>query len=107
MNESVLNIILLIISIIVGALTTYFKTNATLKEKTSQYINEAEKLHYDATNAGEEKFEYVVDKLYYLVPTVLKPIITRATISALVQNTFNSIQSYAKIQLDKMFQDKE
>lgn len=101
MNETVVNIALLIISIVFGALFTYFKTNAKLKGKVGEYISDAENLYASSTKAGGEKFEWVVDQLYNLIPAILKPIFTRVMISTIVQSAFDTIQNYAKTQLDK------
>ena len=87
--------------IILGGLALYLNTKGSLKEKAASFIAEAEETYKDATNAGGVKFEYVVDKLYLLVPSAFKLFITRDMIGQIVQGAFDAIESYAKTQLDK------
>ncbi len=87
--------------IVLGGLALYLNTKGSLKEKAASFIAEAEEAYKDASNAGGAKFEYVVDKLYALVPTALKLVIPRAMISDLVQKAFDAAEAYAKTQLDK------
>lgn len=89
--------------VILGGLGAYFKTNKVLQEKCTTFIAEAEELYKDTTKNGGLKFAWVVDRLYGIIPAPLRVIITRKMLETMVQNTFDSIQCYAKLQLDKLF----
>ena len=100
--------------IILGGLAIYFKTSQKAKTKAReiqetlvvilgnvvQFINEAEDQYKSYTNKGSEKFEMVVDKLYFLVPDSIKGIIDREMIADMVQRTFDEVEDYVKMQLD-------
>ncbi len=87
--------------LVLGGIALYLNTKGNLKGKAAAFITEAEEAYKDATNAGGVKFEYVVDKLYALVPAALKIFITRKMLAQIVQGTFDSIEAYAVTQLDK------
>lgn len=97
----IITVLQIIAYIILGGLVLYFKANSTLKEKASEIIADAEITYKDTIKAGGKKHEYVVDKLYSMVPAGLNLVITRDLISAFVENTFQSMEVYAKQQLDK------
>lgn len=113
--EQVIEIVKYGLITICGGLSLYFKysTKAQTKAKQIQetiaditakaviFIKEAEERYKDVTNAGDQKFEEVVTKLYDLVPSALRNIITRDMIAQIVQSTFDEIEAYAKTQLDK------
>lgn len=99
--ELILEIALPILTILFGALTAYFNQNNKLKDSALKYITEAEEMYKDSTKAGGLKFTWVVETLYNLVPGPLKFIITKSCIEKLVQNTFDEIEAYAKMQLEK------
>jgi len=101
--------------LIMGGLVLYFKLSATAQTKGKQvqqtiaeltakavvFIKEAEETYKDTTNAGGEKFALVVARLHGLVPEPLQVIITEEMIGNIVQSTFNEIEEYVKLQLDK------
>ena len=113
--EQVIEILKYVLIVVCGGLSLYFKysTKAQTKAKQIQktiaditakaviFIKEAEEKYKDVTNAGGQKFEEVVTKLYDLVPSALRNIITRDMIAQIVQSTFDEIEAYAKTQLDK------
>ena len=115
-----LNILTTIVAVLFGGLSWYLKVSATgaklkkaveetLKEITSkavEYIAEAEEAYVDATKAGGEKFEYVVDLLMKLIPDQLEVIITREMVENIVQSTFEAIEAYAQTALDEALKDK-
>ena len=88
--------------VLLGGLSLYLKTKETLKEKAAGAIAEAETEYKDVTNAGGAKFECAVEKLYALVPAAFKPVITRAIIGNIIQSVFDSVEAYAKTQLNKI-----
>lgn len=99
--DMIIAIIRILIYIVLGGLALYFKTNTTLKSFVNDYIAEAEEMYKDVTKAGGQKHEYVVTKLYELIPTYMKPFFPKELVSAIVQNAFDAIEAYAKQGLDK------
>ena len=114
-TQDVLSFIQSLIMLGCGGLALYFKYSTKAKTKAKEvqeviaqitaqavvYIAEAEKDYKDTTQSGGKKFEQVVGKLYDLVPDALHSIITKEMISEIVQSTFDEIQEYVKLQLDK------
>lgn len=99
----IITIIFMILTFCFGGIALYFKSKSQLIEKVGQLIYTAEDFYADSTKSGGDKFEFVVDSLYRLVPVVFQKILSKDIISVIVQNIFNYIESYAKIQLDKVF----
>lgn len=89
--------------LLLGGSALYFNYNGRLREKAAALIVQAEQEYKDVTKAGGQKFSWVVDTLYAMIPIILKPFITREFIEVLVQSIFDSIQEYAKLQLDAFF----
>lgn len=102
MTGSAYDIIMLVIALVVGGFALYFKYNKNLATKATQFIAMAEEMYKDVTKAGGQKFEWVVDQLYSIIPAPLKILFTREMLSTLVQKTFDAIEQYAKLQLDKV-----
>lgn len=100
--ETVLEILKIVGLVILGGFTLYFKSKAVLVEKVAGYITQAEIKYKEATKAGGQKFEWVIDHLYVYVPAWLRPLITREVISQIVQYVFDGVQAYAKLQLDRL-----
>jgi len=119
--QTILNYLQTIVTLIVGGIALYlkFSTKAQTKAKEIQqtiasitatavvYIKDAEDKYKDTTKAGGQKFNYVVDKLYALVPEGLNKIITREMVEEIVQSTFNEIEEYVKLQLDNALDKTE
>ena len=59
-------------------------------------------LYSDWTKAGGVKFEWVVGRLYNLLPLAIRPFVPRSLIEQIVQTTFDAIEGYAKMQLDRL-----
>lgn len=97
-----LHIILIVGMVILGFLATYLKTKTTFLAKVVALIDEAETVFASSTKAGGEKFEYVVTAIMNVIPKPLQLILTRTIVSDLVQNTFDTVEAYAKKQLDKV-----
>lgn len=94
-------IITTVITLVLGGLGLYFKYNKDLNANVMNFIDEAEELYQDFTKAGGQKFEWVVTRLYGLIPAFLRKVFTRQMLTELIQRTFDAAQSYAKKQLDK------
>lgn len=101
MSGTILTIIRIALYLVIGAVALYFQYNTKLNKKATEYINKAEELYKDSTKSGGTKFNWVVDKLYDILPVPMKLVFTKETIAVLVQRTFDEIQSYAVKQLDK------
>lgn len=99
--DMIINILQIVSYVVLGGLVLYFKTNTKLKSFANNYIAEAEKVYKDVTKAGGTKMNYVIDKLYELVPTYMKPFFPRELVHAIVQNAFDKIEDYTKLSLDR------
>ena len=100
MLETIIRISVPILTLIFGALSAYFRARDKLRDSSIKYIAEAEELYKDNTKAGKEKFSWVVDALYDLIPAPLKMFITKKCIEKIVQSSFDAIEDYAKMQFE-------
>lgn len=98
--DNIMQIVIPLLTLIFGALSAYFRAHDRLRNSSMKYIIEAEELYKDYTKAGGEKFSWVVDTLYRLLPAPLKIIVTKNCIEKIVQSTFDAVEKYAKLQLD-------
>lgn len=96
--SEVLNVILAVAIVIGAFVISYFKTNSKFKDKIAALCNYAE----SQFSKGTDKKQYVIDTIYSIVPIALKPILNKTIIGMMVQSTFDSIEEYAKKQLDKV-----
>ena len=99
---STYEIIMTILAVIFGGLSLYVGSKKKIGDVVAEFIDQAEEIYKDSTQSGGEKFEWVITKIYSIIPTALKPFITRELISTVVQKTFDFMESYAKKQLDKV-----
>ena len=120
MDINWLDILGYILTILFGALSIYFKRSAAAQSKVAEveswlaeikgsadkYIAKAEK-EFEGTQRGGEKFEWVVETLYVLLPVPVKAFITKEMIAEIVQGAFDAMAEYATAQLDKALSDKE
>lgn len=95
--SEVLNVIFAVAIVIGAFVISYFKTNSKFKDKIAALCNYAE----SQFDKGADKKQYVIDTIYSIVPIALKPILNKTIIGMMVQSTFDSIEEYAKKQLDK------
>lgn len=103
MNQDIiLNIIASIGVLIFGGFCYYIRFNTNLRKAAEKAIVAAEKVYKDSAKAGGQKFEYAVNFVYDALPKTLQLIITKDMIAAIIQNTFNYMEDYAKTQLDKL-----
>jgi hypothetical protein len=100
MLKNIIDIAIPILTVFFGTLSAYFRVHDQLRRRSIKYIAEAEELYKDSTKAGGQKFSWVVDNLYELIPPPLKVIITKKCIEIIVQSSFDAIEDYAKMQLD-------
>jgi hypothetical protein len=99
--EKLLELIIPLLTVIFGALSAYLRTNEKIMNSSIKYIAEAEEMYKDVSKAGGQKFTWVVDTLYNMVPRPLRVVITKKCVEKMVQSTFNGIEAYAKTQIDK------
>jgi hypothetical protein len=99
--ERLLELIIPLLTVIFGALSAYLRTNEKIMNSSIKYITEAEDMYKDVSKAGGQKFTWVVDTLYNMVPRPLRVVITKKCVEKMVQGTFNGIEAYAKTQIDK------
>lgn len=99
--DMIINIVQIVVYVILGGLAVYFQTNTKLKSFVNDYIVRAEEYYKSATKAGGMKMEFVIDKLYELIPIYMKSFFPRELVQAIVQNAFDAVQDYAKQALDK------
>jgi len=95
-------ILTLIILVISGGVSFYFKYNKKLSDKAGSLIITAENEYKSVTQSGGDKHEFVVDTIYNLVPTIFKGIFTRTFIGNIVDEAFQKAEAYAKTQADKI-----
>lgn len=98
------DVIMLILTIIFGGFSLYLKTRKDLIDDAKDKIIDAELKYKDTVCAGGEKFNWVVDTLHSYVPTPLKLIFTKELIATIVQRTFNTMEDYAKTQVEKVIE---
>lgn len=110
----------IVLYIILGAIIVYFRNSAAAKAKVAEIeswtgiikgsvaslISRAEK-EFNGAKRGGEKFEWVVNKLYGLLPIPIQAVITRDIIADIVQGTFDSMAAYAAKQADKFLTSEQ
>ena len=99
---NIYSIVMTALMVIFGFLCSYIKTKTNLISKAGDFINKAEEDYKDVSKAGAQKFEFVVEALYGLVPAPMKMFITRQMISEITQKVFDQATEYATKQLDKV-----
>lgn len=82
---------------ILAALSLYYRSNTRLQSLVNKYIATAEVLFTD----NGDRFNWVVSEAYKIVPTALKPFITKALVEKIVQSMFEGAKAYARAQADK------
>ena len=116
-----LQIIQLIITVVCGFLSYYFKTSATGAKRAAQientlntlslyasrYINKAEAKYINDYKSGETKFNYVVEKLVAMIPENLRGAIDEDEVKRLVQDSFDQLEAYAFSQIDKILSKED
>lgn len=100
--QMIMDILQIVLYVVLGGFALWYRTNAKLNEKVNTFINEAESAYKDTVKAGGMKHEYVVDRLYRLIPAPLKVLFSYDMVSQIVDKAFEGIEDYAKQQLDKI-----
>ena len=101
------NVVLTVFASILTVVATFFSYYLIIKRKIEAEIPGAINNAEDTLMAGAEKLKVAVDTLYSLIPTVVKPFITRDIIEALVQEVFDKMEDFARKQLEKETESNE
>ena len=105
--EAIIEILKWLALFTLGAASIYYQTNTKISSYAAKLIDEAEHTYKDATRSGGEKFEWVVNSLYAMVPTVLRPLVSRQMLESLVQSTFDAMEHYALLQINQLTNDTD
>lgn len=89
--QTIISIIVIAVVVITIAIFLIYKIKKNGLRKTAiQFIVEAEKEFEKGKNS--EKFNYVLNAVYELLPSILKIFITKDMIVKLIQKTFDEIK---------------
>ena len=92
MWETIINIVLAVLSVAFAFLSYYFQVRKKIVEQAEQEIANAQ----DVTDDNAERMAYVVTQLYSIVPVPLRVILTKKRIEVLAQAVFDRVKEYAK-----------
>ncbi len=99
--DLIIRFVVPVIMIILGAASAYYHENEKIRNSSIKYIAQAEDMYKDTVKSGGQKFQWVVDTIYNIIPAPFKIVLTKKVIEKIVQSTFDSIEEYAKLQLEK------
>lgn len=88
--------------VVVGFLATYLKGKSEFIGQIAGLIAHTEQMYKDYTGAGSLKMNYVISMLYAKLPSIVKTFVKEDTLRELVQQIFDRMEEYAKLQLDKV-----
>lgn len=94
MWETILNIVLVVLSVGLACLAYYCDLKKKITEQVNAEISNAE----DTDKKKEEKMAFVVAQLKKIVPKALRFIFTDKAIEKIAQKAFDKIEEYAKKQ---------
>lgn len=100
--KQIYDISVLVLMVVFGFLCIYIQGKSEIKEKAAEAITNAENEYKDTTKAGGQKFQFAVNFLYNSLPAPLQMIVSKEMIGTIIQNTFESMERYAKAQLDRL-----
>jgi hypothetical protein len=98
-NE-IISVVLGILWIAAGFIAKYYKGNSKLTALASEAIAKAE-AEFTGAEQGEAKMAFAVDWIYTQLPAVFKIFVSKEMVQDVIQEGFNNISAYAKLQLDK------
>ena len=76
--------------LILGAVSVYYQSNARLREISGKYIAAAQVLYKDKA----KRLDWVVNEIYRVVPTAIRPFLTKARVKAIMQSMFEGSKAY-------------
>lgn len=97
-----LEIIKTFLILALGALVAYYKLNTRLTQKITAFINQAEEVYREQTEAGKIKFNFVLKELERMIPAFLKPFIKEEMLESLIQSIFDEMQNFAEKQMNQV-----
>ena len=100
--QEFVRIVIYLCALAFGGLALWYQGNAKVSGRVAALIRRAEELYSDLTQAGGIKFEWVVGQLYDLIPLAVRPFVPRKLVEQIVQTTFDAIEGYARMQLDRL-----
>lgn len=103
---TIYQVISTILWLVFGFGIAYLKTRTDIIELAKDQISHAEMI-YNEAHSGDKKMDFVVQYIYKFIPSPMRYVFTEEAIRAIVQNVFDSIERYAKTQLDKIITKKE
>ena len=92
MWETIINIALIVLSVVLAGATYYLDVKKKIVEQAGAEIANAQ----DATTDNAERMAYVVAQLKKLVPAPLRMVFTDKVIKSLAQAAFDKVKEYAK-----------
>lgn len=95
--ENILTIVFAVLSVVGSLVSYYFYVRKKIAEAIAKEVDNAE---IDGAIGAEKKAE-VISQLRKLIPAFLKPFITDNLLDALIEKAFESIENYAKKQIEK------
>lgn len=98
----IVQVVLWVLVAAFGGLSLWYHKNAAIQSKVTEFIAEAEERYKKLTTAGGIKFEWVVHRVYQLIPAMIRPLIPRSVIDSMIQKAFDSMQNFAMQQLDHL-----
>ncbi|MBQ5930380.1 MAG: hypothetical protein IIX02_06270 [Clostridia bacterium] len=97
MWETIVNIVLAVLSVAFAFLSYYFEIKNKLIESVNGEISNAE----DTDKKNKEKMAFVVEKLKAIVPKPMRFLFTDKALEKIAQTAFDKIEEYAKKQKKK------
>lgn len=95
--ENLVNYVPLICSILIALLVAYAAIRNTslenVRKSVYDFILRAEKRFID-DKAGAEKFNWVLDKTYELLPAPVRLVVTKRILALFIQRCFNTVKDY-------------
>ena len=76
--QEFMRIVIYICTLLFGGLALWYQGNAKVSGRVAALIQRAEVLYSDWTKAGGVKFEWVVGRLYDLLPLAVRPFVPRS-----------------------------
>lgn len=102
--EIALEILKYVLMALFGAIALYFKSSAVLKQLADEFVAQAENEYKGVSKSGGYKFDWVVNKIYEVMPTVLKMFISKSAVETAVQRAWEMAEQYATAAADKFVQ---
>lgn len=98
---SLYSVITTALMIILGAVSYYLKTKASVTQIAQSLVAIAEETYKTSEKAGKEKLNYVLNSLYEnYIPTALKPFFPKEMLIEIIEYALTMAKEYALAQAD-------